>query len=234
MRIKLSQYYVVTSPFFDELDGRTKRVIFATRTATVRIIDELSWNLIETGQFDELPQDILSDLMRIELIVPYDEDELKAILDRNTAIAKNDDDLYLVIQPTAYCQLGCHYCGQQHTSKMMSEEDGQRVLERARAKLETQQFKSLSIGWFGAEPLVGLPVMRRLTPQLQALAASFSCRYNAKIVTNGLALTDNVATEIVNDLGVKSIEITLDGVAPFHDARRMQKNGLPTFDKIFS
>ncbi|MBA3923143.1 MAG: radical SAM protein, partial [Nostocaceae cyanobacterium] len=232
--MKLSPYHVVTAPFFDEIEGRIKRVVLATRTASVRIIDDASWKELETDNFDHLPQDILFDLVDIELIVPVDENELQTILARNDAAAIDDDDLYLVVQPTASCQLGCHYCGQQHTSKFMSEEDQQRFVERTRRQLETRKFKSLSIGWFGAEPLVGLSVMRSLTSQLQSLAASFGCSYNAKIVTNGLALTEKVATEIVNELGVTSLEITLDGVAEFHDIRRMQKNGSPTFEKIFT
>jgi uncharacterized protein len=234
MSIKLSYYHVATEPFFDEVEGRIKRVILATRTASVRIIDEFSWNLLEAGQFEQLPEDFLIDLANIQLIVPSEEDELKAILAQNDTVANNDDDLYLVIQPTAYCQLGCHYCGQEHKNKMMSEADQQRFIERTRSKLESGKFRSLSIAWFGAEPLVGLPVIRSLSPQLQALAASFGCSYSAKIVTNGLALTEHVATELINDFKVNFIEVTLDGVAEYHNARRMQKSGLPTFDKIFA
>ncbi len=232
--MKLSHYHVATQPFYDDLEGRIKRVVLATRTASVRIIDDASWNLLETENFNQLPQDILSDLVDIELIVPFDENELKTILALNDAAAIDDSDLYLVVQPTASCQLGCHYCGQQHTNKLMSEEDQQRFIERTRSQLETKKFNSLSISWFGAEPLVGLSVMRTLTPQLKSLAENFGCSYNAKIVTNGLALTEKIATEIINELGVNTIEITLDGVAEFHDVRRMQKNGSPTFDKIFT
>jgi uncharacterized protein len=234
MSLKLSNYRVVTPPFFDELEGRTKLVLYANRTASVRIVDEATWNLIEVGLFDQLPQEMLFDLVEIELIVPAIEDELATIINRNDASSINDDSLYLVIQPTASCQLGCHYCGQQHTSKLLSDEDQHRLIKRTSAKLESKPFRKLSIGWFGAEPLAGISVMRTLTPKLQALAESFGCSYKAKIVTNGLALTEKVATEIVNDLGVRFIEITLDGVAEYHDARRMQKNGMPTFDKIFA
>lgn len=232
--MKLSRYHVVTQPFFDEIEGYFKRVVYATRTASVRIIDDTSWKILEDGIFDNLSKEILLDLIDIELLVPTDEDELKSILNRNDTATVEDDSLYLVIQPTASCQLGCHYCGQQHTSKLLSDRDQQLFIERTRAKLQAKQFRKLIIGWFGAEPLVGLPVIRTLTPHLVALAESFGCSYEAKIVTNGLALTKKVATEIVKDLSVRSIEITLDGVAEFHDARRMQKNGMPTFDQIWT
>ncbi|MDH6056103.1 radical SAM/SPASM domain-containing protein [Umezakia ovalisporum] len=234
MNMKLSDYHVITEPFFDQIEERVKRVIFATRTANVRIIDEHTWTILADEKFDELAADILVDFGEIKLIVPTEENELATILAENHAAGTNDDDLYLVVQPTAFCQLGCHYCGQQHTSKMMSYQEQQQFLQRVTKKLQSQKFKSISIGWFGGEPLVGLPVMRTLTPKLQSLAGDFGCSYNAKIVTNGLALTEHIATELVQELGVSFIEVTLDGIAAYHNARRMQKNGLPTFDKIFA
>jgi hypothetical protein len=46
----------------------------------VRIVDEASWNLIEVGLFEQLPQKMLFDLVEIELIVPAIEDELATII----------------------------------------------------------------------------------------------------------------------------------------------------------
>lgn len=75
--MKLSHYHVVTQPFFDELEQQTKRVIFSSRTSDVRIIDEHSWHILASGDFDQLPQDILFDLVDIELIVPEEDKEQK-------------------------------------------------------------------------------------------------------------------------------------------------------------
>jgi uncharacterized protein len=234
MSIKLSQYHVATQPFLDEVEGNIKRILYATRTASVLVIDETSWKTLEAGMFEKLPKEMLFHLVDIELLVPAAENELTTILNRNDTAAIDDDILSLCIQPTAFCQLGCHYCGQEHKRKSLSVLDQQLFVERTRAKLEAKKFQKLSIAWFGGEPLIGLPAMRTLTPQLKALAENFGGEYDAKIVTNGLGLTPQIATEIVNDLGVKSIEITLDGVAEYHDARRQQKNGMPTFNTIFA
>jgi uncharacterized protein len=66
------------------------------------------------------------------------------------------------------------------------------------------------------------------------LAKEFSVTYLSKVTTNGLALTDAVATELVQECGVNTIEVTLDGTAEYHDARRHMKNGRSTFEKIFT
>jgi uncharacterized protein len=233
MNVKLSRYHVVTQPFFDQTGLQFKRVLFATRTSSVCVIDDESWILLETGKFNQLSQTMLLDLIEMELLVPIDDDELMTILDRNDAAAQDDDTLFFSVQPTAMCQLGCHYCGQEHRNQQMSELDQERLLERARIKLSERSFRTFGITWFGAEPLIGLPVIRNLAPKFRALAAEFGCAYESKMVTNGLALTDSVATELVRDFDVRLIEITIDGLAEFHDARRMQKSGMPTFDKIF-
>src|SRR6266705_3562108 len=229
MNMKLSEYHVVTPSFLDERDKRVKRVIFATRTARLRIIDDAVWQILESGTFDLLPKDILFDFVGMELLVPPHENELKTILDRNHAAINDDDLLYLVIQPTAHCQLGCDYCGQLHSNKWLNSKHQDLFLERVCAKFRIREFRKLLICWFGAEPLSGLSVMRSFTPRLRTLCESFNCAYEAKIVTNGLALTDKVATELVNELSIKSIEITLDGSAEFHDVRRHRKNGTATF-----
>ncbi|WP_089130747.1 radical SAM/SPASM domain-containing protein [Tolypothrix sp. NIES-4075] len=232
--MKLSQYHVVTQPFFDEIEERSKRVVFATRTSSVRVIDEVSWKMLESGNFDNLPKETLFELVDIELLVPANEDDLTTILNRNDAAILDDDILFFSIQPTAMCQLGCHYCGQEHKNKLLSDEYQQLLIQRVRAKLEAKKVSKLAITWFGAEPLIGLPAIRTLTPELKSLAENFGCEYESKIVTNGLVLTEKLATELVKDLNVNCFEITLDGVAEFHDVRRMQKNGMPTFDKIFA
>ena len=234
MNMKLSNYHVVTPPFVDEVDGYTKRVVFATRTGEVRVVDDASWKLAEREELDLLPDDTRLDFGDIELLVPEDEDELATMVGRNSAAVEDDDCLYQVIQPTAYCPLGCGYCGQEHTNKWLSAEHQEQFVRYVRGKLEKKRFQKLSICWFGGEPLSALGVIRSFTPRLKALTEEFDCGYEAKIVTNGLALTDKVATEIVHEHDIQFIEITLDGVAEFHDARRHRKNGKATFDLIFS
>lgn len=234
MNLKISKYHVVTPCFFDEVDQWSKRIVFATRTAQLRVISNTSWKIIESGVFNQLPEELLSDLIDIELLVPSNEDELEEILRRNNTAIGNDDTLYLVIQPTAHCQLGCGYCGQEHSLKWLNAKHQDALIQQTHAKLAGKQFRHVCISWFGAEPLSGMSVMRSLTPRLRALAEVFNCTYSASVITNGLALTEKVATELVEKHAIRSIHVTLDGTAEFHDVRRNQKNGLPTFNQIFT
>lgn len=234
MKYKLSRYHVVSAPFVDQIDDESKRLLFATRTAELNIINEGGWRMLESGSLDKLPPRLLNDLKAAQLVVPDDEDELKTILNRNNEAARTDDVFTLVIQPTAFCQLGCGYCGQEHTSKWLSPEHQEDLLKYVRAKLTSGAFHHITVSWFGAEPLSGLSVIRSLSPRLKQVAAECGCTYDASMTTNGLALTPRVATELVNDHALRFVTISLDGTREFHDARRPTKGGAGTFDAIFS
>jgi uncharacterized protein len=234
MQMKLSCYHVATPPFVDQLERRSKRIVFVTRTAQVLIMDEGAWLAIQEGSFDQLSTELRSDLADSELLVPSDEDELSTILGRNNTATRDNDSMLAVIQPTASCQLGCDYCGQAHTAKWLSAQHQEEFITRTDIKLSSGRFRELAVCWFGAEPLSGMAVIRSLTPRFKALAESRECRYVASIVTNGLALTEAIAAELVTQHSVRSINVTLDGVAEFHDARRHEKNGRATFHRIFA
>ncbi len=230
----LSRYHVATPPVLDQQDGIAKRVVFATRTAQWRAIDALSWERIEQGDFTAISPPVLNDLRAIELVVPDGEDELATMLGRNRSAIDNDDELHLTIEPSALCQMGCGYCGQQHENQELSAENQDRLIERIRELTQSRKRCALHVAWFGAEPLLGLGVIRSLTPRFKALAAEHCCAYSASITTNGLALSSAVARELVADLGVRKFLIDLDGPADVHDARRPTKDGRGTFDRIFA
>jgi uncharacterized protein len=140
--------------------------------------------------------------------------------------------LYEVIQPSAMCQMGCYYCGQKHTKDYISPEIEEKIIARIRHKIEQGNYKQLFIAWFGAEPLMGLRQMRKLTRKLQALADNHNLTYAAKVVSNGLSLKKEIFEELVNELGVNHIEITIDGIKKHHDSHRYLKEGGGTFDII--
>jgi uncharacterized protein len=231
----VSRYCVVTDPFLDETDRLTKRVVFGTRKAQRRILDVATWDRLSHGALESVPQAIVRDLVEAEILVPAEEDELAAILGRNHAAAADEDVLYVVIEPTAQCQLGCGYCGQAHSPQQLSAADQDRLLERIRMTLASGSYRVLRVSWFGGEPLLGLSVLRGLTPRLLALAQEFRCNYGSLMLTNALTLSETLATELVRELRVREFQITLDGTAEFHDARRHLKNGSSrTFERIFA
>ncbi|MER6360642.1 radical SAM protein [Kitasatospora sp. NPDC001527] len=233
MARKLSRYHFASPPVFDELSGRTRRVVFATRSAELRVLDEAAWQLL-TAEPERLPGDVVEDLTGIHLLVDDGEDELRSVVDENRDAIDALDCLSLVVTPTAQCQLGCGYCGQEHSARWLSPHHQDAFVRQVARKLDASPYREVDLCWFGAEPLVGMTVIRELTPRLRALAEERGCSFGARIITNGLALGKRIARELVERHGVASIDITLDGTPEYHDARRGTKSGSPTFRRIFA
>lgn len=210
------------------------RIVYSTRTGKSLVISNELSAAFENNQYSDLPADVLESLIDIEAVVPAKEHELSSIIKRNKAAIADDTMLNYVIQPTAQCQLGCNYCGQLHTKHNMEKENYDKILRRIEQKLLVGNYKSLHISWFGSEPLYGWKNIQELTPLIKKLATNYGCAYSAMIVTNGLSLKPGIFEDLVRKYDIEMIEITLDGVAEFHDQRRHTKEGVPTFDIIFN
>jgi len=230
MNFKRSHYLVITDPISDTIP---KRMLLATRTARTLVINESLHTKLQNEDWDEMNDNDFDKLRQIEAIVPANENELQTIIGRNKAAVADGNTLYHVIQPTAMCQLGCGYCGQKHTKDYVGAASSELILERIESKFSLKNYRHVEIAWFGGEPLMAYAQIRELTPKLKALAGRYNCTYSAKLVTNGLSLKEPIFLDLVQKYGVNSIEVTLDGTAEYHDARRHTKEGLSTFNLIF-
>ena len=56
--------------------------------------------------------------------------------------------------------------------------------------------------------------------------------YDARLITNGTLMTKRVSRELMNQLGIVWIDITLDGPRAVHDKRRGTRKGAGTYDWI--
>ena len=223
-------YYLI---FSDPLNEQEDCVVFSTRSSEASIISKRIRHILEQGKVEELSESMFKSMVEKKIVILKEEHELTSILNENKEAIGDDDILYEVIQPSAMCQLGCDYCGQDHKKININQNLSDKLVERIRAKASTGKYNSLFIGWFGGEPLMALRQIRELTPRFVAIAKEFNMGYGAKIVTNGLSLKKNIFKELAQDLHVTSMEITLDGTGEFHDERRHLKDGGKSFDIIF-
>ncbi len=198
-------------------------IIFSTKTGKIIKISEIVWEYLNNENIHKLPADIREYLENNEILVDAERDEFSEILNQNETVNSNNTTLYEVIQPSAYCQMGCFYCGQNHQNINLNEKNILSIVNRIEEKIQTNTFKALKIGWFGAEPLIGMASMREITSRLKEICERANIGYSAKIITNGLKLTEPVFNELCNTLFVDSIEITIDGTEDTHNERRNLK-----------
>ncbi|WP_445151351.1 radical SAM protein [Baekduia sp. Peel2402] len=226
--LKLSRY-LIAGATVGESPNRS-RVLMATRSGQCFLIPEQTWQALRAGRFEDIPAALVGVLENAEILVAKEADELAVVVAENREAIETSPVLVQIIQPSAACQLGCGYCGQEHRNSSMDAAVQVGLVTKIRSRLTDaarrgQHYEELRIGWFGAEPLLAVPVMRTLTTQLVEVATTFGCDYTARVVTNGLGLSLPLARELQDVLKVGHIEVTLDGPARSHDLRRVTKKG---------
>jgi len=232
--MKISHYHHVATDE-DLFPGHC--FVLSTRTSSVLKLRNEHWAALEAMRLDDVPERIVMQAVEADLLVDKNCDELRYVLDENIAETQDTDRTRLsyTIQPSAYCQLGCHYCGQEHVKKTMDGSVSSKVFERLETSVRNNpDLKSLHVHWYGGEPLTGLSCIRDLSPQIIRLCEERSIEYSAHIVTNGLNLKLDLFRELVQDHRITSYQITIDGDEGFHDTRRMLKNSGPSFSIIYS
>ena len=97
--------------------------------------------------------------------------------------------------------------------------------------LDVSKAETLTITWFGGEPLMATDVIEELSPRLVSLAEERGVGYKAWVFTNGYLLSEDVV-DLLLRCRVTRVHIPLDGVGATNDATRRLVGGGPTFERI--
>jgi uncharacterized protein len=234
MKFKLSKYIATTEPLNPESRNK-ERILFSTRTGISILVSESFYSTLQQGEFDKIDLSRLTKLIDYELVVPEETDEFQEIIAINRLGVKDTRGIAMTIQPTANCQLGCFYCGQSHTKKVMSEEIQEKLMERLHYLLEEKEDPDgLSVTWYGGEPLMGYSAILNLSKRIMALAKERQLPYSSNMITNGLSLKKDIFKELYLHHNVHRFQITVDTIKEHHDKRRITKGGNETFDIIMN
>jgi uncharacterized protein len=130
------------------------------------------------------------------------------------------------------CNFACPYCYEKPLGRAgaMEEATAERLCDFLLGRLRPGK-KLLTVDFYGGEPLLYLPLLRRITRALQAGAAARGARFRFTLVTNGSLLTRQVVEEL-RPLGLASAKVTLDGPPPVHDRSRPLRSGRGSFGAI--
>ncbi|MCH7736765.1 MAG: SPASM domain-containing protein [Chloroflexi bacterium] len=177
---------------------------------------------LELQRFKKTLQDAL-------FLLEDDFDELGYIRYRSHQERFNTRDLGLVITPTLGCNFDCHYCFEDKTDTDLNRNAQNRLAQLVATNIVGRE--SLSVQWFGGEPLKALDVIENLSRQLIPIASAAGAGYAATLISNGYLMTRDVSV-LLNELQVKEVQITLDGDRYLHDRTRYIRPGKGSFDVI--
>ena len=212
-------------------------LLFNSRTRSLILLSDgearIYRELVERGAFSGAQ---VSDRLLLEALVGGGHvvgamvDELAVVRDSYEATRTAKGSLTITIAPTMACNFACGYCFQglnKPTTKMKPDVQNA-IVDFVKAK---KDLKSLSIVWYGGEPLMGKDSIFRLSDLLISYCDKHKISYSAGIVSNAWFLNGEMAAQLYTRR-VRWVQVTIDGDRVTHDKMRPLTSGHGTFDRI--
>lgn len=212
-------------------------LLFNARTRSLILLSEGEARVYRglAGQGDFGAGDVADRLLLQALIggghaVGASVDELALVRQSYEATRAAKGSLTLTIAPTMACNFACGYCfqGLNKPTKKMTPDVQDAIIDFVKAK---KDLKSLSIVWYGGEPLMGRDSIYRLSDRLIAYCDKKGIAYSAGIVSNAWFLDPETAAQL-HTRRVRWVQVTIDGDRDTHDKMRPLTSGGRTFDRI--
>ena len=219
-----SRYNVV-----EKFDDTT--VIYNTLSSAILKLDgdysKYLHEIIENKSYEK--EDLVQALINGGMIYKEQIDELKMIKVSSLKSRYNSKILSYTIAPTMSCNFKCDYCfeaGKRYNT--MSEETMEDTINFI--VKDSLTCETINISWYGGEPLLAIKQIQKISNGIMAKINN-NIKFISSMVTNGYLLSRENAI-ILKEIGVKRVQITLDGSKESHDKRRILLNGEGSFNKI--
>ncbi len=205
-----------------------ENVIYNTFSKALVVLEDEVFHQYETLSF--IGGDVEGRLVDNGILIEDSFDEMGFLKYVHYKTKFSNDTLFLTIAPTLDCNFACPYCYENRRPGKMSAEIQDALISYIQDCI-SGGVNNLNITWYGGEPLMYLDVLESLSRKIVSVTQASNCLLSMHLVTNGYLLTQR-NIELLDELGVTRVQITLDGLKPNHDIRRPLKNGAGTFDKI--
>lgn len=178
---------------------------------------------------DKDMSDFYDDLVRSRIIIQNETNELNLV---NYYFRKHMEHqpLQVFIFPTRNCNFRCPYCYEAHEERVLSYEQYEQARQYILDKVKELNYSSVNISWFGGEPLLKYCEIVEFMENLKSSLPQ-NVDLIAHMTINAYLLTPEKFRKLVN-VGVKSYQITIDGLKETHNLTRVLSGGYPTWDVI--
>jgi uncharacterized protein len=136
----------------------------------------------------------------------------------------------LTIAPTDRCNLDCGYCYEAKDQwVLMPDEVVKKVKAFTRVFVSHTPTKTLGITWFGGEPTLHIEAIEEISSHAADLANEFGFSLGQNMITNGTTLNSRMRDRL-SKIGVKKLQITVDGLKEDHDKKRPYRESMAVAD----
>lgn len=205
-----------------------ENIIYNTFSKAIILLDDEEYSQYEGQEIQN--ENIKKELLENGIYVEDDFNEMDFLKYFHYKTKFSNEILYLTIAPTLDCNFACPYCYENRRKGKMTQEIQDAIVDFVEDAI-SKGTKKLDISWYGGEPLLYPDIVESLSRRINDLAQRSGCTVAIHMVTNGYLLTEPIV-EMLDEVGVSRIQITLDGLKNYHDVRRPLRNGAGTFDKI--
>lgn len=186
--------------------------------------------LKDLSSFSKTHPSLFEKFKEERFIAQDDTNELDVIRYMNRKSIYNNE-AKIMINPTRNCNFNCWYCVQPHENKLMSEEVVSSIKLHIKKLVSEREINNLDISWFGGEPLLGFyEVIYPITMYCKELFDDNKMLLKQHITTNAF-LIEEAMVEKMQEIGLNTFQITLDGDEKRHNKIR-NVNGQPSFKTI--
>lgn len=176
---------------------------------------------LDPAQLDEKQRAIVIALETNGFLIDADIYEKKILKYRYNKEKFNRETLTLTILPTFRCNLRCFYCFEDRTrTELMTPQIQEGVLQYVLKSLAG--VNNIHVCWFGGEPLMAWKIICTMSEKLMKIAEDNNCTYSARMISNGYLLDEDKIARL-KEIGINSIQITLDGPPAMHSLRKSIK-----------
>lgn len=183
--------------------------------------------------------EIITELRGQQLVVPTGYDDVRVLREMQETYVKQPSLETIFILLTDACNLQCRYCfikgntpEQHNRPKVMSWDTAREAIDMYFANLRPNKFHK-TIVFYGGEPLLMFPLLKRLIGYLHTQHADALLKYKIGLllITNGTKISDEVSGYLAQHPEI-TICISLDGSESTNDQMRIFTNGKGTFRGI--
>ena len=218
------------------LTYKDRYYIFNQLSSELREVDHELYDELQIakGQIQLTDSDLVSDLLKCNILSPLDCAEENKILCANKIFRFSNSTARVTIIPTLECNFRCWYCYETHESGRMSAPDVDTVISFCKNLIAQGGLKSFVLDWFGGEPLLYFDnIVFPISLAIKAYCKENGVEFYNSITTNGFFATEDLI-HCFNEIELRGFQITLDGERCFHDKTRYNANRCGSYDIIVS
>ncbi len=211
---------MVKSRYCIEICNDESNIIYSTKTGRLVELGVDEYREIFTEKV-YTNKDKVRKLIETEILIEdfsaqeisLEEERKRTISDYNAKDVSN-----YVITPTMACNARCAYCFEKDVHHdTMTESVANSVAEFI---IDNYKGKTITIHWFGGEPLLAPHIIDYISNKLAGANISFA----SKITSNGFFLTEEIVDKALSTWNVKYIQVTLDDIGESYNKIKNYRN----------